>query len=238
MTNFVLVHGAWHGGWVWRKIEGPLRALGHQVFAPTLTGLGERAHLASKDVVLETHIQDIVGLLETEELSEVVLVGHSYAGTVITGVVGRTLDRLKGLVYLDAFVPESGQSMKSMALPGRFETMCEKAIEAGDPFMIPPPEASAWSVINPADEAWLNRRLTPQPINTYTQSVEYSIDLKDVGSLTYIHALGNVLGQFERFAEQTKNDPAWHYETVPCGHEVMVDMPGELIEMLCAAAEH
>ncbi|MBT3990603.1 MAG: alpha/beta hydrolase [Rhodospirillaceae bacterium] len=237
MTNFVLVHGAWHGGWCWRKIEGALRAAGHQVFAPTLTGLGERAHLASPDVVLSTHIQDVVGLIETEELSDVILVGHSYAGTVITGVAGRIPDRLKGLVYLDAFVPESGQSMQSMAISGRFEQMQQNAIEAGDPIMIPPPSADFWSVIEADDVAWLNRRVTPHPINTYTEAVEYSGELKDVGPLTYIHAAGNKLGQFDRFAEMAEQSPDWHLETVPCGHEVMVDMPDELVEMLLAAAE-
>jgi len=237
MTNFVLVHGAWHGGWVWRKIAEPLRALGHRVFAPTLTGLGERGHIFSETVVLDTHIQDVVGLLECEELEDVLLVGHSYGGTVITGVAGRAAKRLKGLVYLDAFVPESGQSMKSMALLGRFEKMAENAVAAGTPLLVPPPEASFWSVIDPADAAWLNRRLTPHPINTYTQAVEYAINLKDIGSLTYIHATGNTLGQFDRFAEQAKIDDAWHLDVLPCGHEVMVDMPEELIKMLCAAAK-
>jgi pimeloyl-ACP methyl ester carboxylesterase len=237
MTNFVLVHGAWHGGWAWRKVAETMRALGHRVFTPTLTGLGERAHLFSADVVMDTHIQDVVGLLESEELEEVLLVGHSYGGTVITGVAGQVAERLKGLVYLDAFVPESGQSMESMALRGRFEMMAESAVAAGTPLLVPPPEASFWSVIKAEDAAWINRRLTPHPINTYKQTVEYSNALKDVGSLTYIHATGNSLGQFDRFADHAGVDDAWHLEVVPCGHEVMVDMPEELVEMLCAAAK-
>jgi pimeloyl-ACP methyl ester carboxylesterase len=237
MTTFVFLHGAWHGGWAWRKVEERLRALGHQVYAPTLTGLGERAHLASPEIDLDTHIQDVVGLLETEELTDVLLVGHSYAGMVITGVAGQIADRLKGLVYLDAFVPESGQSLSSMAAPGRFETFKQLAIDAGDPLWIPKPDASFWSVIDPEDVAWLNRRLTAHPINTYTQAVEYSIALKEVGSLTYIHAAGNKIGQFDKYADQVKADPNWHLDVVPCGHEVMVDMPDELVEMLVAAAE-
>jgi pimeloyl-ACP methyl ester carboxylesterase len=236
MTNFVLVHGAWHGGWAWQKITEPLRALGHRVYTPTLTGLGERAHLFSADVAMDTHIQDVVGLLEKEELEDVLLVGHSYGGTVITGVAGQVAKRLKGLVYLDAFVPESGQSMETMAMPGRFEMMTEKANAAGTPLLMSPPEASFWSVIDPADIAWLDRRMTPHPINTYKQAVEYSIDLKNVGSLTYVQATGNTLGQFDRFAEQARMDNAWHLEVVPCGHEVMVDMPEKLVEMLCTAA--
>ena len=114
MATFVLVHGAWHGGWCWIKVAEPLRTQGHRVFAPTLTGLGERAHLVSPDINLDTHIQDIVGVLESEELMDVILVGHSYAGMVITGVAERVTDRLSALVYVDAFVPENGQSMLSI----------------------------------------------------------------------------------------------------------------------------
>ncbi|MFP6713186.1 MAG: alpha/beta fold hydrolase [Rhodospirillales bacterium] len=236
MTTFVLVHGAWHGGWCWRKVDAALRERGYQVFTPTLTGLGESAHLASPDIILDTHIQDIVGLLEVEDLSDVVLVGHSYAGMVITGVADKAADRLKGLVYLDAFIPKSGQSMKSIAVPGRFEMLVQKAVDAGHPTMMAPPEARYWSVIEAEDADWLNRRLTAHPINTYTQAVEYSIDLKDVGSLTYIQAAVNELGQFDKFADQVKGNPAWQYHLVDCGHEIMVDKPGELIELLADAA--
>lgn len=108
MTTFVLVHGAWLGGWAWKHVTPRLRMAGHEVFAPTLTGLGERVHLAHPGVGLETHIQDVVNVLVFEDLQQVTLVGHSYGGIVITSVADRTPERLAQLVYLDAFVPEDG----------------------------------------------------------------------------------------------------------------------------------
>src|SRR5262245_30690572 len=117
MTSLVLVHGGWEAGWCWRKVVPLLRDAGHEVFAPTLTGLGERKHLASPEVGLDTHVQDIVGVLESEELDEVILVGHSYGGMVIAGVAERVPERLAQLVYLDAFVPEDGQSTLDLLPP-------------------------------------------------------------------------------------------------------------------------
>jgi pimeloyl-ACP methyl ester carboxylesterase len=115
-TTFVLVHGAWHGGWCWKKVTPLLRAAGHEVFAPTLTGLGERSHLLTRDVGLDTHITDIEQVLEYEDLRNVVLVGHSYAGMVITGVGDRAADRIGQLVYVDAFLPEHGKALTDYSL--------------------------------------------------------------------------------------------------------------------------
>ena len=111
MATFVLVHGGWAGGWQWREVASLLRAAGHDVFTPTLTGLGERVHLASPDVGLDTHIQDILMVLEYEELRDVILVGYSYSGMVITGVAERAPERLAHLVYLDAYVPRELTSL-------------------------------------------------------------------------------------------------------------------------------
>jgi len=111
MATFVLVHGAWHGGWCWKRVAALLRQAGHEVFAPTLTGLGERAHLMSNAIDLHTHIRDILGVLQWEELADVVLCGHSYGGMVISGVADRVPEKLRSLVYLDAFVPDNGTCM-------------------------------------------------------------------------------------------------------------------------------
>ena len=235
MTIFVFVPGAWHGGWVCRKVAGPLRAKGHRVFTPTLTGLGECAHLASLDVDLDTHIQDIVGLLEKEELSDVVLVGHSYAGMVITGVADKAANRLRGLVYIDAFVPESGMSMQANN-PSRFAMFAKLVDDEGNDTMILPADAGMWSVVDEADVEWLNRRLTPQPINTYTQPLIHDVNFAAFDSLTYIYAAGNKLGQFDKYADKFSADPAWQYYSVGCGHEVMVDRPDQLVEILTEVA--
>jgi len=231
MTTFVLVHGAWHGGWVWRKVAAPLRALGHRVFTPTLTGLGERAHLATLEVNLDTHIQDIVGVLETEELTDVVLVGHSYAGMVITGAADKAAEHLQGLVYIDAFVPESGVSMQSNN-PARFEMFAKLVDDKDNETMILPPDSGMWDIVEAADADWLNRRLMPQPINTYTQKLDHEVNFAEIGSLVYVYASGNKLGQFDKYADKFSADPAWQYHSVGCGHEVMVDRPDKLVEIL------
>ncbi len=234
MATFVLVHGAWHGGWCWIKVAEPLRTQGHRVFAPTLTGLGERAHLVSPDINLDTHIQDIVGVLESEELMDVILVGHSYAGMVITGVAERVTDRLSALVYVDAFVPENGQSMLSIN-PERVRGFLDRAA-AGDANLIPTMKAENWGVRSAADIAWLDRHLTPQPAGTYTQPVSYTDLFQRIENLTYILASGNENGVFSPVAEKLRRDPAWRCETVPCGHEVMVDEPERLVEILLDVA--
>src|SRR5713101_2147973 len=109
--TFVLVHGAWHGGWCWRRVSDRLRKAGHQVFTPTLTGLGERSHLARPDIGIDTHIEDVAKVFELEDLNDVILVGHSYGGMIITGAAEKVVDRLRHLVYLDAMVPQDGQTV-------------------------------------------------------------------------------------------------------------------------------
>ncbi len=158
MTTFVLVHGGWAGGWQWREVAALLRAAGHEVFTPTLTGLGERVHLAHPDVGLDSHIQDILMVLEYEELRDVVLVGYSYSGMVITGVAERAPERLAHLVYLDAFVPQDGQSMLEILGPDVAAFIQQMAQAYGDGWRIPhdPPDAP---------------RRTPHPLKTGQQPV-------------------------------------------------------------------
>lgn len=138
MATFVIVHGAWSGGHAWRKVRPLLRAAGHEVFTPALTGLGERAHLANPDVDLDTHLGDVVGVLEYEDLHQVVLVGHSYGGVVITGVADRLASRLAELVYLDAEVPEDGQSEYDLLPPDERATYEEMARASEGGWRIPP----------------------------------------------------------------------------------------------------
>ena len=137
MAMFLLIHGAWHGGWCWKKVTPLLRAAGHEVCTPTLTGLGERAHLLSAEVTLDTHVQDVVGVLEYEDLRDVVLVGHSYGGMVITGVVDRAADRLAHLVYLDAFVPQDGQALADLVDSTLYTTLEEQARAEGEGWRVP-----------------------------------------------------------------------------------------------------
>ena len=137
MVTFVLVHPAWLGGWCWRKVTPLLRARGHEVFTPTLTGLGERSHLAKRDIGLETHIQDVVNVLEYEDLSRVILVANSSGGVVITGVADRLPERIARLVYVDAFVPEDGQSLLDIIPPERRPVMESLVRTEGQGWLLP-----------------------------------------------------------------------------------------------------
>ncbi len=235
MTTYVLVHGAWHGGWCWTRVAKLLRDAGHEVHTPTLTGLGEKAHLLSRDIDLGTHIADICGVFEAEEITDAVLCGHSYGGMVITGAADRIADRIATIVYLDAFIPTDGQSLLDIQGPERRKLFLEQAAKSEDGG-VAPMSASYFSVMDPEDAAWIDRRCVPQPINTY----DYRLRLTGAGDAIrrkiYILAEGHINSRFGPYAEQTRADPAWEYHGVAAGHDVMVDMPEELTEILLGAA--
>src|SRR4029453_13164243 len=170
MATFVLVHGAWHGGWCWKRVAALLRQAGHEVFAPTLTGLGERAHLMSAAIDLHTHIQDILNVLQWEELSDVVLCGHSYGGMVISGVADRVPERIPSLVYVDAFVPRDGQSLVDQMSPEGTNRMREGARTAGDGWRIPPISAARFNDA-PENQEWVDRQSVPHPLRTFEEKI-------------------------------------------------------------------
>ena len=167
MAAYVLVHGAWHGGWCWKRVLPALQGPGVEIHTPTLTGLGERAHLASRDVSLETHIQDVMGVIESERLADVILVGHSYAGVVVTAVADRMPQRISRLVYLDALVPKSGQSLYDCA--GRvFRERIEGLVKTqGEGWYIPLPTAERMGLFLQEDIDFTMPRLVPHPARTF-----------------------------------------------------------------------
>ena len=236
MTNFVLVHGAWHGGWCWKRVAQRLRAAGHGVFAPTLSGLGGRRHLAAPGIGLHTHIADVVGLMEEEELAGAVLCGHSYGGMVITGAAQAVVGRIAALVYLDAFIPKDGDSLESIVGVDNFRKRREIAEKHGEGWWLPAPKAEIWGVESADDRAWIERHLTPQPLATFTETVRHTDPLARIPTLVYVHSEGNSPSPFDACAEATSRDAAWRNHAVPCGHEVMVEMPDRLAEILLEAA--
>src|SRR5215470_8251164 len=157
MADFVLVHGGWIGAWCWSRVTPLLLQAGHRVFTPTLTGLGERAHLLTREVGLSTHIQDVVAVIESEELQRIVLVGQSYAGVVITGVADRMPERLSHLVYLDAFVPGNGQSIADLVGPQMMASLQEAGKSAGEGWRVPPLPPQACGVSEERDVCWMSR---------------------------------------------------------------------------------
>jgi pimeloyl-ACP methyl ester carboxylesterase len=234
MGTYVLVHGAWHGSWCWKRVRKALQAQGHDVFTPTLTGVADRSHLLSPQVDLETHIADVVNLLRWEELDDVVLCGHSYAGCVIAGVADRVPERIRALVYLDAFLLEDGQSLYDTLPPAAREAQLDGARKAGEGWRVPPIPAETFNV-NAADCAWVNAQCTPQPLAAFQQRLRLRGTLP-ADKVTYVLATGWENSPFPAFHALAKKK-GWSTVSVACGHDVMLDRPDELIQILLDADE-
>ena len=229
MSTFVLVHGAWHGGWCWERVADRLKARGHRVFAPTMTGLAERASEMSRSIDLDTHVADIVGLIERENLRDVVLVGHSYGGWVISGVAEKVGPRLASLVYLDAFVPEDGQRGMDLT-PPELQAQIKQCVADG--LVSRPPPSAEWFGVNEADRAWVDSMTTPQPLAIALQPIRLTGARERVAKKSYVRASGMANPGFDRFMAEAQKKPGWRSYDVPCGHDVMVDMPDRLVEIL------
>ena len=230
--TFVLVHGAWHGGWCWRRVADLLETKGHKVFAPTLTGVGERSHLPNPQVNLTTHITDIANVLKWEQLSGVVLCGHSYGGMVITGVAEQMRRRIGTIVFLDAFLPQNGESVVDLTSAAVHEAL--RAAQAND-LMLTPRPAEAFGV-NPADRAWVDSKCTPQPIATFTETIKVTGAVQAIPRKIFIRAASYVNPGFDKALARVKADPSWQTHMAPCGHDVMVDAPDWLAKVLLDAA--
>jgi pimeloyl-ACP methyl ester carboxylesterase len=233
MTTFVLVHGAWHGGWCYKRVARLLRQAGHEVYTPTLTGLGERAHLINRAIDLDTHIQDIVGVIRCEELSDVVLCGHSYSGMVIAGAAEKIAAKTRSLVYLDAIVPENGKSMFDYLPAERSEQMRTDAAQNGEGYKITPIPAAAFAV-NAKDAAWVDAMCVKQPLATLEQKLAFTSP--QVPKRVYMLAAGWEPSPYQQFGARYKDDRDWQFVSFACGHDVMVDQPQELAAALIAAA--
>jgi pimeloyl-ACP methyl ester carboxylesterase len=227
-TTYVLVHGAWHGSWCWKRVRKSLEDAGHQVFTPTLTGVGERSHLNSAAVDLTTHIADVVNLLRWEDLSDVILCGHSYGGFVISGVADRVPQQIRSLVYLDAFVPEDGECLLDLLTPELAQQMRLLAQTAGAGWNIPPIPAERFN-INSTDAAWVNAQCTSQSIASFEERIRLNRSLTH--HATHILATGWDDSPFGDSHERAKAK-RWATRTIDCGHEVMLDRPIELTDML------
>lgn len=238
MANIVLVHGAWLGGWVWKLVAPALRQAGHHVFTPTLTGLGERVHLAHPGIGLDTHILDIVNLLEFEDLYEVMLVGHSYSGIVITGAADVVPQRLQNLVYLDAFVPADGQSLHDLVPPGAGDYNRALAQAQGDGWRMPLEDR--WRTGTEENLRWMNPRWTDQPLKTFEQPVQLGNTAAAGLRRVYIHCIRDTEHDMMiPFARHAAESPAWELYELPAEHTPMVTLPDALATLLLElAAEH
>jgi pimeloyl-ACP methyl ester carboxylesterase len=231
--TYVLVHGAWHGAWAWEAVKPLLESSGARVHAPTLAGLAERQRENGPNVTLDTHIDEIVSLLDRQQLSDIVLVGHSYAGMVVSGVCDRRPERIAHVVYLDAFLPESGQNLYDMVNSAQVEANRRMTREKGDGYKAFPPPAAAWGLTGDLMDS-VNRRMTPHPAMT----LEQPLHLKRGGPYavsrrTYVACNNPALPPFEPIKARLKVDPRWTYIAVDtAGHEVALSHPQLLADIL------
>lgn len=243
MSTFVLVHGAWHGGWCWQRVTPYLCEAGHEVHTPTLTGLGERVHLASPDVDVETHIQDILNVVKYEDISGAILVGHSLGGTIIEAVAHRSPERIRHLIFLDALTPEDGKSAFDLWQDRGFGDAVKRAREqverAGEGWMILPhsPDSSTLGVTDPADIAWMERRLAPIPVDTMAQPISLGNPAATDLQRTFIRCTDSEPeGLIPELARSVRDDPAWNYREIHACHDVMVTEPEALAKILIEIA--
>jgi len=238
--NFILVHGAWHGGWCWGRVADVLRARGHRVFTPSLTGLGDRAHLFSKDISLQTHVEDILAVVETGELSDFVLVGHSYGGFVISGVADTLRERVSRYVYLGGSVPPDMSTGASFSWAGfnppeAREARLKAVQEQGKGVALPAPPPSAFAVTEPADVAWLQRRLRPMPLQTYVGTFTFKNSGSNGLKRTYIASTKPPYALLAATRDRIRGDNTWSFTTIETGHDSMVTAPDELASLLMLA---
>jgi pimeloyl-ACP methyl ester carboxylesterase len=226
--TFLVCHGAWSAGWAWKKMHPLMQAAGHRLVTPSYTGLGERAHLAHQGLDLESHIQDMLNVIQYEDLRDIVLVGHSYGGMVATGVADRARNKIAQMIYIDAFVPGDGQSLFDLNESGRAHL--HKAAKEGDGWRAPPMQTPPDT--SPADVEWLSARRAPMPVKCF----EEKLKLKG-GPLTlprsYIYATRiTPADTFGPFSRMTKADPAWRYFEIDASHSPNVTAPESLMALL------
>jgi len=241
MSTYVLVHGAWHGGWCWQRVAALLRAQGHEVLTPSLAGMGEHAHLLSPQITLETHVTDIVNLCKRYEVRHAVLVGHSYGGMIVTGAADRLhgTDHIARLVYLDALVPEHGQGWPDFNKPDQIAARHYAARDAGLGLALPTAQASAFGISDAGDLAWVDRNLKPHPYGTYLSTLALPELAKGGGAAalprTYIDCTAPFYSDFNGLKARLKNDKKWKYLELTTSHDAMVTAPKELTALLLAA---
>jgi len=235
-ATFVFVHGAWHGGWCWRHVAGILRARGHAVTTPTQTGLGERSHLISREIGLGTFVTDIESHIEYEDLTNVILVGHSFGGSVVSGLADRMPARLRRLIYIDALIVKSGETPMSRVPDDVAAERIRLAHETSDGLSVPAPPASAFGIGDATQAAWVESRLTPHPLNTYLTSLTFEHPLGNGLAADYIACTDPLYAPLETSRARVR-EAGWPIHELATSHDAMVSAPeatADLIEAIAA----
>jgi len=237
--SFVLVHGGRHGGWAWRDVASRLRDVGYLTYTPTLTGLGERSHLLRPDIGLDTHVEDLVGVFEYGDLSDVVLVAHSYGGMPVAGAMEHVFERVRAVVWLDAHLPREGESIFELIGEERAAKMKEMADQDGQGWFVPTSDASWWGLSDPEQIAWVNSKTTPQPLKTYTDTIGPT-ERAWAHPGTTIECNPSRLPAVERGRQRARaeSDPHFHHRTIDACHEPMLTHPDELTKLLVEAIDN
>jgi pimeloyl-ACP methyl ester carboxylesterase len=232
VTDIVLVHGAWHGSWCWRRVLPLLWAAGHRVVPVTLTGLGERAHQLSPSITLGTHVDDVVTAVRAEECRDAVLVGHSYGGVVVTGAADRLGAEVGRLVYVDAVVPAPGECWSTSNPP---EVRAQRRAAIDRHGVLPPPPPSAFG-LSGADAEWVARRQTPQPGGVYDDPLHFDAARWTARPRTFVDCTAPALPTIEPSRRLVRAQPGWEVIVHATGHDPMISAPGELAAVLLEVA--
>ena len=230
--TFVLVHGAWRGGWCWRRVADRLQARGHKVFTPTLTGLADRSHLLDAKVNLTTHINDVANLIKWEQLDNVVLVGHSYGGFVVSGVAEKAGNNIASIVYADAFVPDDGENLIDQV--PRIRQVIEQISAKGEIAMPASPSSFYNPKLNQKDSAWIDAMCTSQPNAAFMEKIALTGARDRIARKTYIRAQDFSTPPFDKGLAKARANK-WHTHELPCGHDLMIEMPDETTDILLQA---
>ena len=236
MTTFILLHGAWGGGWQWRDVAVHLRNAGHTVFTPTLTGLGERSHLIQREVDLDTHIRDIERVITYEMLEDFALVAHSYGGMVATAIADAMPERLRALIYIDAALPRDGEAMLDIVSAERKRTVIRLAEEKGDGYRVPETLVLETGIADKAVREDFLKRMCPHPLGALQQPIRLRGDFAKVPRKAYVFAALNNSHRFREYRDWAADQPDWTAETLECQHFPMVTMPHETAELLIRLA--
>ena len=230
--SFLLVHGAWHGGWCWERVATRLRADGFRAFTPTQTGMGERSHLMSRNISMDLFVQDLVGVMESEELDDVVVVGHSFGGRSAAGLVDRMPGKVRHLVFLDSSLPEGNKSFLELLPPESRAARLKAAEESSGGVSIAVPNASFFGIDNAADLAWVQRRLTPHPLSTYTTPLVLKESIGNGRPVSFIRCTKPKFAFVDSSEAFARAQKGWGYFEIPTGHNAMVSAPDELTRIL------
>ncbi len=236
-SALVLVHGGRHGGWCWQRVARILTQAGHDVYRPTLTGLGERAHLLNRDIGLATHIADVTAVFEYEDLQDAIFVAHSYGGVVAAGAMEHVHERVRMLVLLDAHLPRSGQSVFDVIGPDRAAVMMQACEQYGEGWYLPVLDASHWGVSDPADVAWVNGKVSPQPIKTYQDHLQ-SAERARAHASTYIECSASTLpgAEVEWQRARSQGSARHRFQVLDAPHDAMITHPQQVATLLLEAA--